>query len=67
MFIPVGTYTQAIWQVEKDANGKVTKKELMGVTVSVHYPDAFDLIEFDDWFSFHCDHHVFVFFIPLDY
>lgn len=49
MFIPVGTYNQAIWQVEKDANGKVTKKELMDVMVSAHYyPRAFDLIEFDD-------------------
>ncbi|KAH0837847.1 protein-L-isoaspartate O-methyltransferase [Lanmaoa asiatica] len=37
MFIPVGTYNQVIWQVEKDDNGKVTKKELMDVTVSVHY------------------------------
>lgn len=47
MFIPVGTYNQAIWQVEKDVNGKVTKKEIMGVMVSVHrYPRAFDLIEF---------------------
>jgi len=32
MFIPVGTFTQTIWQVEKDANGRVTKKELMDVT-----------------------------------
>jgi protein-L-isoaspartate(D-aspartate) O-methyltransferase len=32
MFIPVGgVYNQAIWQVEKDVDGKVTKKELMGV------------------------------------
>jgi len=31
MFIPVGTYNQAIWRVEKDANGKVTRKELMDV------------------------------------
>ncbi|KAF8555142.1 protein-L-isoaspartate O-methyltransferase [Imleria badia] len=32
MFIPVGTRTQTIWQIEKDANGRVTKKELMGVS-----------------------------------
>ncbi|KAI9569452.1 protein-L-isoaspartate O-methyltransferase [Boletus coccyginus] len=32
MFIPVGTHIQAIWQVEKDAKGRVTKKELMDVT-----------------------------------
>ncbi|OAX38288.1 protein-L-isoaspartate O-methyltransferase [Rhizopogon vinicolor AM-OR11-026] len=31
MFIPVGTFTQEILQVDKDKNGKVTKKELMGV------------------------------------
>jgi len=31
MFIPVGTSTQVIWQVEKDAKGKVTTKELMDV------------------------------------
>lgn len=49
MFIPVGTYNQAIWQVEKDADGKVTKTELMDVMVSLHYyPDTFDLFEFDD-------------------
>jgi len=31
MFIPVGIYNQAIWRVEKDANAKVTKEELMDV------------------------------------
>lgn len=48
MFIPVGTHIQAIWQVEKDAKGRVTKKELMDVTVSAHCPSVFDLFEFDD-------------------
>lgn len=49
MFIPVGTYNQAVWQVEKDAKGKVTKKELMDVMVSVHYYlGAFVFFEFDD-------------------
>ncbi|KAG8219321.1 protein-L-isoaspartate O-methyltransferase [Butyriboletus roseoflavus] len=49
MFIPVGTYNQAIWQIEKDAMGKVTKQELMGVMVSVnYYPRAFDPIQFYD-------------------
>ena len=48
MFIPVGIHDQAIWQVEKDDNGKVTKRELMNVMVSAHYPGAFDLIEIDD-------------------
>ncbi|KAF8840577.1 protein-L-isoaspartate O-methyltransferase [Paxillus ammoniavirescens] len=31
MFIPVGVYNQAVWQVDKDPDGGVTKKELMGV------------------------------------
>lgn len=31
MFIPVGTFSQQIIQVDKDENGKVTKKNLMGV------------------------------------
>jgi protein-L-isoaspartate(D-aspartate) O-methyltransferase len=31
MFIPVGTASQHIWQVDKDANGEVTQKKLMGV------------------------------------
>lgn len=48
MFIPVGTSYQAIWQIEKDVNGRVTKKELMDVMVSVQFPGAFDLVEFDD-------------------
>jgi protein-L-isoaspartate(D-aspartate) O-methyltransferase len=33
MFIPVGTFAQQIMQVDKDENGKVTKKNLMGVMV----------------------------------
>ena len=33
MFIPVGVDEQVIIQVDKDENGKVTKKELMGVMV----------------------------------
>ncbi|KAJ8082996.1 hypothetical protein PM082_008857 [Marasmius tenuissimus] len=31
MFIPVGTYMQNILHVDKDAQGKVTQKEIMGV------------------------------------
>lgn len=34
MFIPVGTHSQRIIQVDKDAQGKVTEKDLMGVIVS---------------------------------
>ncbi len=34
MFIPVGTHTQHIYHVDKDEHGKVTKKEIMGVSVS---------------------------------
>jgi protein-L-isoaspartate(D-aspartate) O-methyltransferase len=33
MFIPVGTHSQAILQVDKDEEGEVTIKELMGVMV----------------------------------
>ncbi|KAJ8580717.1 protein-L-isoaspartate O-methyltransferase [Rhizopogon salebrosus TDB-379] len=31
MFIPVGSFAQQILQVDKDENGRVTKKQLMGV------------------------------------
>lgn len=45
MFIPVGVYNQAVWQVDKDSHGEVTKKELMGVMVSDR---TFDLPELGD-------------------
>lgn len=34
MFIPVGPEggSQAVWQVDKDVNGTVTKKKLFGVS-----------------------------------
>lgn len=32
MFIPVGSALQAIWQIDKDAEGNVTKKKLFGVS-----------------------------------
>ncbi|GEM07499.1 hypothetical protein Rt10032_c03g1516 [Rhodotorula toruloides] len=32
MFIPVGSALQAIWQIDKDAEGNVTEKELFGVS-----------------------------------
>ncbi|KAG6843530.1 hypothetical protein H0H93_000714, partial [Arthromyces matolae] len=32
MFIPVGTYFQNILHIDKDADGKVTEKEIMGVS-----------------------------------
>lgn len=35
MFIPVGTDSQVILQVDKDEQGNVTKKELMDVMVCV--------------------------------
>lgn len=35
MFIPVGTYTQYIEQIDKDENGKITTKKIMGVSVSI--------------------------------
>ena len=31
MFIPVGTYDQWIYLVDKDSNGNITKKKIMGV------------------------------------
>ncbi|TCD66913.1 hypothetical protein EIP91_000752 [Steccherinum ochraceum] len=31
MFIPVGTYSQAVYQVDKDEDGNVTEQELFGV------------------------------------
>ncbi|KAF7763671.1 hypothetical protein Agabi119p4_8208 [Agaricus bisporus var. burnettii] len=32
MFIPVGTYTQYIEQIDKDEDGKITTKKIMGVS-----------------------------------
>lgn len=37
MFIPVGTMNQAILQVDKDANGQVTQKELFDVMVRIPF------------------------------
>jgi hypothetical protein len=34
MFIPVGTATQHIFQVDKDADGNVTKTQIMAVQVN---------------------------------
>jgi protein-L-isoaspartate O-methyltransferase len=34
LFIPVGEHIQQILQVKKDADGKVTQTDLMGVRVS---------------------------------
>jgi protein-L-isoaspartate(D-aspartate) O-methyltransferase len=31
MIIPVGTYSQRLMQVDKDARGEVTQKDLFGV------------------------------------
>lgn len=35
MFIPVGTHAQYIEQVDKDENGKITSKKIMGVSVNI--------------------------------
>lgn len=35
MFIPVGTNSQVILQVDKDADGQVTQKKLLDVMVSL--------------------------------
>ena len=42
MFIPVGTLNQAIVQVVKDENGKVTTKELFDVMVRLTFDDPPD-------------------------
>jgi hypothetical protein len=34
MFIPVGTLSQHIFQVDKDAEGNVTKTQIMAVNVT---------------------------------
>ncbi|KAJ7290943.1 protein-L-isoaspartate O-methyltransferase [Mycena rebaudengoi] len=34
MFIPVGTHSQCIMQVDKDKDGSVTKKEVMAVSIN---------------------------------
>jgi hypothetical protein len=33
MIIPVGTYSQRLMQVDKDAAGEITQKDLFGVVV----------------------------------
>lgn len=30
MFIPIGTSSQAVWSISKDASGNVTKEKLFG-------------------------------------
>lgn len=35
MFIPVGTHTQHIEQIDKDGNGDITRQKIMAVSVSV--------------------------------
>lgn len=41
MFIPVGTHSQAVLQVDKHEDGSVTKKELFGVVVRPFGPFFF--------------------------
>ena len=36
MFIPVGQYLQYIQHIDKDVDGKVTEKQVMGVSVRAH-------------------------------
>ncbi|KAG6813157.1 hypothetical protein H0H92_013564 [Tricholoma furcatifolium] len=38
MFIPVGSYIQYIQHIDKDKDGNVTHKEIMGVSVSFSAP-----------------------------
>jgi protein-L-isoaspartate O-methyltransferase len=35
MIIPVGTYSQKLMQVDKDAQGQITQRDLFGVVVRV--------------------------------
>jgi protein-L-isoaspartate O-methyltransferase len=35
MIIPVGTYTQKLMQVDKDAQGQITQRDLFGVVVRI--------------------------------
>lgn len=37
MIIPVGTYSQRLVQVDKDAEGLVTERDLFGVVVRIFY------------------------------
>lgn len=37
MFIPVGTHSQSIIQVDKDDNGTVTRQKIMDVRVSAQF------------------------------
>lgn len=37
MIIPVGTYSQRLMQVDKDATGEITQKDLFGVVVRRAY------------------------------
>jgi protein-L-isoaspartate O-methyltransferase len=50
MFIPVGTNTQAIIQVDKDDKGEVMMKEIMGVMVR-HLPSSESYLEADEAMS----------------
>jgi Protein-L-isoaspartate(D-aspartate) O-methyltransferase (PCMT) len=49
MFIPVGTHTQYIWQVSKDADGKVSQQKVMGVVVSITTAKVLFFPSMSDW------------------
>jgi len=38
MIIPVGTYSQRLMQIDKDAQGMVTQRDLFGVVVRSFFP-----------------------------
>lgn len=44
MFIPVGTISQVILQVDKDETGNITSKELFGVMVRITSDVTFSLL-----------------------
>lgn len=43
MIIPVGTYSQRLMQVDKDAQGQITQRDLFGVVVRIRPPPEFAL------------------------
>jgi protein-L-isoaspartate(D-aspartate) O-methyltransferase len=42
MFIPVGQFVQYIQHIDKDADGKVTEKQVMGVSVGQNTSSVID-------------------------
>jgi Protein-L-isoaspartate(D-aspartate) O-methyltransferase (PCMT) len=50
MIIPVGTYSQKLMQVDKDAQGRITQRDLFGVVVRIKVflcppPDVVEMLQ----------------------